>query len=362
MAGDSVADFFEIDFLDVESKKSGDAICIRYEISGKKFIHVVDGGFQLTGDKLVQHINKFYDNPSLIDHVVATHNDSDHAGGLRTVLEQFEVGALWMLRPWLYADVLIDRFSRYTNPENLAKHLKEVYANLAALEDIAIKKGIPIFEPFQGAVIGAFRVMAPTSARYLDLIVSSEKTPDAVKDAPQQSLVAIFNEAMAKVVRFIKAAWGVEVFPDENTSAENEMSVVQYANLCNQKILLTGDTGREGLREVINYAPTVSLSLPGIDRFQVPHHGSRRNLTTELLDSLLGSRSATKPDTTSFSAIVSSAKEDEDHPRKAVIRALHHRGALVATTEGKTVRTSQNAPDRGWSSVAPAPYPDDQEE
>src|SRR4051812_4074311 len=105
--------FFEIDFLDVETSKSGDAICLRYELAGNKFIHVVDGGYQSTGEKLVAHLRAHYDNPSRIDHVIATHNDGDHAGGLRSVLAEFEVGALWMLRPWLYANELIDRFARY---------------------------------------------------------------------------------------------------------------------------------------------------------------------------------------------------------------------------------------------------------
>ena len=38
-------DFFEIDFLDVEAAKSGDAITIRYCKNGVQSIHVVDGGF-----------------------------------------------------------------------------------------------------------------------------------------------------------------------------------------------------------------------------------------------------------------------------------------------------------------------------
>jgi hypothetical protein len=358
-----MADYFEIDFLDVESTKSGDAICLRYEINGQTSIHVVDGGFQSTGDKLVEHINKYYSNPTMIDNVVVTHNDNDHAGGLRTVLETFEVEALWMLRPWIYADELIDRFTRYTNAANLANHLREVYSNLAALEEIAIGKGIPIFEPFQGAVIGAFTVMAPSRARYLDLIVSSDKTPDAVEEeAESQSLGEILARAASKVIKFVKAAWGEEVFPDEDTSAENEMSVVQYANICGEKILLTGDTGRDGLQDVINYAPNVWLVLPGIDRFQVPHHGSRRNLTTELLDEILGARLETKTEVTKFTSVISSAKADTDHPRKVVLRALHHRGAFVATTEGQSIRTSHNAPQRdGWVTVNPAPYPEDQE-
>lgn len=39
-----MTDFFEIDFLGVENKKSGDAIAIRYQHAGTTTIHVVDGG------------------------------------------------------------------------------------------------------------------------------------------------------------------------------------------------------------------------------------------------------------------------------------------------------------------------------
>ncbi len=364
-----VADFFEIDFLDVEAKKSGDAITIRYEISNVQYVHVVDGGYLETGDKVLQHIEKYYENPEKIDHVVSTHPDGDHAAGLRKVLENREVKNLWMNRPWLYVDEIIDRFARFTNKDNLVKALKEAYPNTAALEKIAEEKGIPIHEAFQGAKIGAFTVMAPTRARYLNKIVESEKTGQIAKveEAWQQgkSLADIIYETVAKAANLIRAAWGAETFPVEGTSAENEMSVVQYALLCGKTILLTADTGREGLQEVVNYAPSVGLTLPGINRFQVPHHGSRRNVSTELLDKILGEKLPHKPETdgTKFTAIISSAKLDGDHPRNAVVRAMHHRGAKVLSTEGRGIRTMQGAPDReGWSAAKGLPYPDEQED
>jgi beta-lactamase superfamily II metal-dependent hydrolase len=161
----------------------------------------------------------------------------------------------------------------------------------------------------------------------------------------------------------MKAAWGDEYFPAGDTSNENEMSVVQFATLCDRKILLTGDTGRAGLQEIIDYAPHVGLVLPGIDRFQVPHHGGRHNVTTELLDKLLGPRLANRPTEASFSAIISSAKADEDHPRKSVVRAMYHRGGKVVTTEGANIWTSHNAPERDtYSTATPVPYPDEQED
>lgn len=359
--------FFEIDFLDVESTKSGDAITIRYAVDGVTFIHVVDGGFQDTGSKVIAHIKKHYGNPTYIDRVVVTHPDGDHAGGLRNVLEEFEVGELWMLRPWLYADKIIDRFSRFTSVDNLKKRLRDIYSNIAALEKIAEERGIAIYEPFQGAKIGSFTVMAPTKNRYLDLIVESERTPEAVKDEQADTtnnFKAICEAAKFKVIEFIRSAWGVETFSSDETSSENEMSVIQYTRLHGQRILLTGDAGRTGLAEAADFAPSVGLSLPGVDRFQVPHHGSRRNVSTEILDRWLGGRLSKIPKegNETFSAMISAAKTDNHHPRKAVIRAMIHRGAKVVSTEESDLRSGYNAPARdGWSPAKPLQYPEEQE-
>lgn len=363
-----MSNYFEIDLLDVESTKSGDAITIRYAVNGDTTIHVVDGGFQATGDKVINHINTHYNNPQHIHHVVVTHPDGDHAGGLRKVLEEFDVGELWMLRPWLYADKIIDRFARFSSVDNLKKRLKDIYPNIAALEEIAEQQGITIREPFQGEKIGAFTILAPTYERYLDLIVESERTPEEVKGEDtvnENSLRAFYAVSKAKIISFFKAAWGVENFSEEETSAENEMSVVQYANLHGQRILLTGDVGRSGLAEAADYAPIAGLELPGIDRFQVPHHGSRRNVSTETLDKWLGPQLAQVPaeGSETFTALISAAKEDEHHPRKAVIRAMIHRGAKVVSTEGIDIRSGHNAPAReGWGPAQPLRYPEEQEE
>src|SRR5438874_1007771 len=98
------------------------------------------------------------------------------------------------------------------------------------------------------------------------------------------------------------------------------MSVIQYAVLCGDKIVLTADAGRDGLTEAAAYAPNVGLFLPGVNCFQAPHHGGRRNVSTAILDQWLGWRlPAMLPNGQHrFISMISSAKEDPDHPRKAV--------------------------------------------
>jgi len=361
-----MTDYYEIDFWDVESDKSGDAISVRYSIGVNIYVHDIDGGYQSTGDSLKQNIQKYYDDVQKIDHVVATHNDGDHAGGLRPILENFEIGTLWMLRPWIYAEELIDRFENYQSAEHLRRKLRSLYPNLAALEDIANEKGIEIREPFQGQTIGAFRVLAPTKSRFLDLVVVSEKTPEISADDPMAKnagLAGMFEAAKKVAKEFVYALWGVEIFSPKETSAENDMSVVQFADLVGDRILLTGDVGRGGLTEAADYAPFVGLNLPGIDKFQVPHHGSRRNVSSEVLDRWLGPKVSENQNGTKFQAYISSAKADEHHPRKAVVRAIYHRGGKVYATEGQSIQTNRNAPTRvGWISINPMEYPTEQEQ
>jgi beta-lactamase superfamily II metal-dependent hydrolase len=358
-----MSDFYEIDFLPVHRADSGDAIVIRFQIGQQWSLHVIDGGYDSTAVSLAQHIERTYAT-RLINRVVVTHPDQDHAEGLAPILRQFTVSELWMLRPWSYARELLPHFARYSSVDALEKRLRDDYPYIAELERIAFHKHIPILEPFQGARIGPFVVLAPSPRRYLELILESERTPQRSvrsRTMPPGLLSPFFSAA----VRFVKAGWGSEKFSPEETSIENEMSVVQYGALCGHKILLTGDAGRNAMTEAADFAPHAGLALPGIDRFQAPHHGGRRNLSTAILDRWVGPRlaQAVAPGYERFTAMISAAKEDAEHPRKAVLRALIHRGAFIATTENAGFRIPGGAaPDRGWGSMKPAAYPDEQED
>lgn len=351
-------DFYEIDFRQVHTSKSGDAIPIRYQIGDTGYVHLVDGGYSTTAPEIAKFITTSY-RTHHINHIVVTHPDKDHAEGLAPILEEFEVDCLWMLRPWLYASALLRFFPRMKSVESLERRLREAYPYIDALEEVAQRRGIPIVEPFQGRRIGAFVVLAPSPARYLQLIVQSDKTP-------QEGVLGIFDglmEVARATVRLVRAGWGAENFSSEPTSTENEMSVIQYAVLCGHKIVLTGDAGRDAMTEAADFAPSVGLQLPGVDKFQVPHHGGRRNVSTAILDRWLGAR-LPKPlfnNERSFTAGISSAKEDPDHPRKAALRGLLHRGAFVMTTEDRPFIFQRNS-TRTFHAVGNIAYPETQEE
>lgn len=358
-------EFYEIDFLPVNSPKSGDAITLRYkDYDSSPVIHVVDGGFQVTGESVINHIRKYYGSDASIDHMVLTHPDNDHAGGLREILSELDVKNLWMLRPWDYSKEILPRFSRFTNEENLSKRLKEKYKNIKVLEDIANEKGVPIHSPFAGQKIGLFTVLAPSKDLYLDLVVNSEKTPDVKEERAVANESYGLLKSFADKLRLIASEWGEEIFSDEETSCENEMSVVQAGVLCDKKILLTGDAGVRSLEEAINNIHFSGMSLQEFNLVQVPHHGSRRNVNSKILDQLLGKKKGFfEAGETHFTAVISASEEDEKHPRKSVIRAFHHRGAKVLTTEKNQIQAKFRAPAReGWGPATAVPYPEEQEQ
>lgn len=351
-------EFYEIDFIEAGEKKSGDAIALRYGNEHGQTIHIVDGGYASSNDgqKLIDLINTHYSPSGKIHNVVLTHPDTDHASGLKTIVEQCTIDMLWMNRPWLYVDELLPMFEYKYTREGLVQRLKSDFPHTAELEDIANKRNIIIKEAFQGSVIGSFVVLAPSRTRYLQLIVDSEKTPET------SSLASLPGQ----IIRAIKGLWGEEHLKGdtEGTSRENEMSIIQFANIAGHKILLTGDSGVESLEEAYQYAKNGGVPLPGLHFFQAPHHGGRRNLSTDILDKWLGPKLPSKYLQPIFNVGISANGSDDDHPRKAVKRALMHRGGGILSTKGKKhVYWFTNKPLRAdWYHAPHEEYPDDTEE
>lgn len=351
---------FEIDFLPVgDNSCSGDAICLRYGSVLEGFnIHIVDGGYTATTSTIMNHLNSYYGRPTRIANVVLTHADGDHAAGLVGILNSYDVGALWMNRPWLYAAEIIHRHHANWTVDGLTAHLKEAFPTLIELEAIANRKGIPIFDPLQGASIGQFRVLAPSRERYIELISEFDKAPAVYNKTAVDWLVEVAKKAVA-VVRETWSGETLSEYPDA-TSAANESSVVQAARIDGRVIVLTGDVGPGGLTEAADYAEQFAIFQPAF--FQVPHHGSRRNVTPTTLNRWLGDP-VQNESTVRGSAFCSAAKDDDEHPRKKVLNAFARRGYPVHITKGGAKCEPHNMPIRqGWVSSIPAPFATEVEE
>ena len=350
-----VKEFIEIDFLQAGDRGSGDAIAIRHRCNGLDCVYVVDGGYAADGQKLVDHIREHYHPDYRINHLVLTHPDVDHASGFETVLREMEVDCLWMNRPWKHVDRLMGLFKHYQDRDRLIARLRHDFPKVAELEALALAEGVQIRDAFQGVMISAFTVLSPSVDTYLLLVAQSEKTP--VTEPVLNASRALLNETVSD------AAWGEETLKGDTdgTSPENETSIVQFAHVCGKKVLLTGDAGVQALTEAYRAAAHMGIWTSRLHWFQVPHHGSRRNLSSTVLDAWLGPRLPDPLQSPEFDAVVSANTSDREHPKNAVVRALIHRGRRVYQTEGKLCMRSSDAPHRGWGDAKPLAYPPHQE-
>lgn len=328
-------------------------------------IHIIDGGFQETADDMIAHINKYYGENVWITSILCTHTDQDHASGLVSFIEKapFPICEIFINRPWLYANELIDEVKdKRTTPDSLVTKLKEAYPYVVQIEELALQKKIKITECFQGTRIGAFHACAPSKQRYLQCLRDSSKTP-TTEDSSAFKKVA---EAARKAISLIKDTWSKDnLREDISTTPENEMSIVQFACLANQYILLTGDAGRESLQEAHEYAKAQMLMVEGdkLDFMQIPHHGGRHNITPSILNNWLGEVLPEQPENPIGYAFASVAKECDDHPKVCVSNAYLRRGYNVSQTKGETICfKSASAPNRdGWGNATTLPFQNESE-
>jgi len=352
---------FEIDFIPVgNGSKSGDAIAIRYGYEGHYKIMVIDGGTKESGEKLVDHIKTYY-NSDYVDFVVNTHPDGDHASGLSVVLEELQVGELWIHRPWEYSAEIRGLFKDGRITDNsLSERLKEALNNAYALELIALEKGIKIYEPFEGERIGEFIVLSPNKEWYLqELVPSYASTPEAKQESASilDTMKKYGGVLLDKAMEFIDETWDWETLSEEGeTTPQNESSVILYADFIDGKVFLTADAGIKALNKAADYAESKGINLLECKFIQVPHHGSRRNVSPSILNRIIGSivETDSKP---IKSAFVSASKMSEKHPRKVVVNAFTRRGVKVFKNNGLTIRHHRNMPEReGWNPITPLPF------
>ncbi len=328
---------YEVTFLPV-GDSYGDAIVMRHGADNPGYLlHVVDGGRLDTAQTIIDHIEKYY-HGYYINHMVLSHADNDHACGLIEVLRRYDVKHLWMNRPWLYAAEVLHHFHGNYTLEGLIAAMRERHPYLVELEKIAQEKGSHIHDVFQGEQIGVFKVLAPTRQRYVDLIPDLEKTPTSYReDSAVTKSGGLLRAIMDAAKTWLEESWDVETLsknPQPPTSASNESCVVQYGVLEDgRNILLTADVGPVGLTEAANYAAQLGLAMPKI--VQMPHHGSRHNVTPAVLDTWLGPK---QPKGTKIgTAICSIGASKPDYPRGQVKNAFIRRGFEVFATRTKWV-------------------------
>src|SRR5262245_33820846 len=135
---------YEVDVRAVgEESKSGDAIALRYgDFSDRSRyrVMIIDGGFEADGRDLVDVVQGLYGTNS-VDVVVSSHPDDDHSSGLKVVLEELRVSALWLHRPWRHGVGV---------SAAMEEDYKKSVETARELEELASRRGAQIIDPFAG--------------------------------------------------------------------------------------------------------------------------------------------------------------------------------------------------------------------
>jgi beta-lactamase superfamily II metal-dependent hydrolase len=359
---------YEIDFMPVgDGSKSGDAIAMRFgnlASVNEQSVVILDGGTKESGQKLVEHVKSYY-STNVVNNVICTHSDADHASGLTEVLEGLTVKRLLMHLPWNHVADLEGQLSKASASDKVRQHFKKSLESARQLEALARKKGIPIYEPFSGPFkpSDTFVILGPSQA-YYEQLLASFRCVDELPLVGGGLLEKVFRKADG-AIRWLRETWSSEslVEPGEDDcSAENNSSVVLLFREGGHSFLFTSDAGVPALTRAADHAQQNGINLADLTGgIQVPHHGSKRNVGPAILDRILGP----KLEVQSFrrTAVISAAVDGAPkHPSKRVVNALMRRGCRVLATQGTPLGVWGLGAPRAWPAATPLPFYNEVEE
>lgn len=297
----------EIDMLDVSN---GDAIVVRHvgDYGRVEWVGLIDGGeTEDDGRKVVEHVRR-YTTKERIDDVICSHPDSDHLGGLPTVLRNIGVGRVWIHDPARHMDLRSVRLRWRHTYGSAARKIERSMQQCSDYLDLLDRNGIPRSEPFAGQAAGLFQVLGPTQRYYEELLQQFNK------------LEGVFVEderGEEPVYMSLKESSNPDAVIDEDneTSAENNSSVISQIAYNGSVLLFTGDAGVQALERAI-----IPYRVSNVKWLDMPHHGSKHNVNSGVLNRLM-------PDVAYFSA-----RGTRKHPSLAVINSLKRRGCTCYST------------------------------
>lgn len=328
----------EVTFIDV---RAGDSILVTRWERGEPTRVLIDGGKANKANKVAEFLEDH--DVDHIDHVVASHSDHDHAGGLVPLLDEevFTLDHGWMHIPERHADTqAIRKALAETSDLTLSGRIVASLDDANKLLEAFQNRGIEPDEPFQGQSVGPLTCIGPSEDFYEELL-DQFRDRDKLKSLDQRLEKVRAGETMLAQVQGKAEEW-----PDQpETSAENNTSTIMEVSWEDDRVLLTADAGVAALEHADGYR-----SLAGVHMVQACHHGSRFNLTDEWIEKFGAS----------YAYI--SAPGKNGHPAQCVVRAFQKRGAPVYSTHYPPSRRAKRksygeVPEDGWKEGIPLDDP-----
>lgn len=303
---------YEYELLPV---KDADAILIRHFIEDKQYIIVIDAGNEGDGIKIKNHILKYFHTPS-IDLAICTHPDKDHKDGFFDLLNDADVKikTLWLTDPAEY--LTEDDLKKYQTRDSASRAVRRIWnksnddrQNLICL---ACCKNVNIQSVVDGMKHSylPIRIVGPKQQYYSEVVKdmvanygilsydTSEKTKyDAMFQISEEEAKSKLDEK-------------------EDASPFNASSlIVLYEPENGKQFLFAGDANTTSLQMMLDKYPEIK----DVYLLKVPHHGSKRNLNTKIIDTLAPKISYI------------SASGTLKHPSRSVVYWLSKYGPVYST-------------------------------
>lgn len=296
-----------------------DAIVINYYDDNRCWTAVVDAGNVGDARKVKSYVKHKENNKCIIDYAFCTHPDKDHKGGFFDLLidSQTEIRRFIIRRP----DILLQNDYRrlFSDTGELEAAAKAVYNHpkdsTRNLIDEANRYS-HLLEPVIGSdVLGMpLMVIGPRQQFFQDACYQMAKSFAELKDEFDVDKYAedeLPTEEEAKSV----------MDEEKEDSPTNKSSLILLFHPDGRSFLLPGDACSATLKDAVEDYPD---DIPGCV-LKVPHHGSKHNLTTDVIDLI-------KP-----SSAVISAMGTKKHPNRAVVHFLSKHCNVYSTSKSGTL-------------------------
>ena len=313
---------FRIEMLPAEE---GDSLWIEYGDPKKPRRMLIDGGVLGTHDRLLEKIESI-EGKRTFELMTVTHIDNDHIDAMVKLLGEeldLQVGDFWF-NAWeqikeadslgaKQGEMLTDRISERDYPHNQLSHGKAIA--ISSDPDASL----PVYN-LEGGM--RLTILGPTARDLARLKTEWKRTIEnagLLPGGPFTGAKLLDDAPRYQKDRLGSAAPNVERWANrkfsEDPSAPNASSISFLAEYGNRSVVFTGDARSGSLIQGLDrLLAERGVSKLKIDAFKVPHHGSKNNLSNEVMQRI---------DSKHF--LLSSSGAKFNHPDSdAVARILHH--------------------------------------
>ena len=259
-----------------------DAILIRHYIDDEQFIVLIDAGNAGDATIIKKHLNDYY-RSYYIDLAICTHPDSDHKDGFFDLLQDDDITikTFWITDPACFLGV--DDIQRYRNRDNAIKAVRKIWQKSTDenlnLIDLALCKCTEVISVTDGVQhpILPISIVGPSKEYYGE--VAKTMVADYGIKTYEDSSKEAYDDAFKIDDKDIKSV----IDNDEDSSPYNASSlIVLYEPGDGKRLLFAGDANTTSLKMMLDKY----VWLRNVDFLKVPHHGSRRNLNTSIIEAL----------------------------------------------------------------------------